>query len=36
MRMTENEEGKTPDDGIVSWMSSDDADAYYDKMADEA
>lgn len=31
-----DEEGKTPDDGIVSWMSSDDADAYYDKMADEA
>lgn len=31
-----DEEGKTPDDGIVSWMSGDDADAYYDKMADEA
>lgn len=31
-----DEEGKTPDDGIASWMSSDDADAYYDKMADEA
>ncbi len=31
-----DEEGKTPDDGIVSWMSGDDVDAYYDKMADEA
>lgn len=31
-----DEEGKTPDDGIASWMDGDDADAYYDKMADEA
>lgn len=31
-----DEEGKTPEDGIASWMSSDDVDAYYDKMTDEA
>lgn len=31
-----DEEGKTPDDGIASWMSGDDVDAYYDKLADEA
>ena len=31
-----DEEGKTPDDGLVSWMNSEDADAYFDKMADEA
>lgn len=29
-----DEEGKTPDDGLVSWMNGEDADAYYDKMAD--
>lgn len=31
-----DEEGKTPEDGIASWMSGDDVDAYYDKMAEEA